>query len=120
MKDLDRKIQEALQGSSQEGNVAEEQNVAEELLTAFRGRNRWLNAFGALLTFAFFGVAIWGIVEFFDADNVREQIAWGGLCLVAMMFVGFLKVYFWMEMHTNRILREVKRVELLLLQSRGE
>ena len=27
----------------------------------------------------------------------------------------FTKLWFWLEMHTNRVLRELKRVELLLV-----
>ena len=32
-----------------------------------------------------------------------------------LIFISFMKVWFWLEMHSNRVLREVKRVELLLL-----
>ncbi len=41
------------------------------------------------------------------------QLQWGGLTL--LLAVMFIKVWFWMEMQSNRILRELKRVELLLV-----
>lgn len=34
-------------------------------------------------------------------------------------FVMFIKVWFWLEMQTNRVLREVKRVELLIAARRA-
>jgi hypothetical protein len=34
---------------------------------------------------------------------------------MSFLMVSFLKVWFWLEMQSNRLLREVKRVELLLL-----
>jgi hypothetical protein len=40
-------------------------------------------------------------------------LQWGGLTL--LLAVMFIKVWFWMEMQSNRILRELKRVELLLV-----
>lgn len=61
-------------------------------------------------------LAIWAAIEFIDSETVRDQLRWGGLCLLGMLMSSFIEVYFWMEMRTNRILREAKRVELLFLQ----
>ena len=39
-------------------------------------------------------------------------LVWGGGFMFCMMAVSMLKLWFWMEMQTNSVLREVKRVEL--------
>lgn len=60
------------------------------------------------------GLMVWSAIRFFHAPEVREQLLWGGFCFFNVLFISFLKVWFWMEMHSNRVLRELKRVELLL------
>jgi len=120
MNDLDRKIQEALRGADGGDALAREPNVAEELIGTFRTRHRWIHAIAFVLTFVFFVSAVWSGFRFAAADTARDQLLWGGLCLLGMLFVGLLKVYFWLEIHTNRILREMKRVELLILDSQRE
>ena len=32
-----------------------------------------------------------------------------------LLVISIMKIWFWREMHTNRVLRELKRVELLVL-----
>ena len=116
MNDLDRRIQEALRGVDGGEALAREPNIAEELLGTFRTRRRWLHAVPFVFSFVFLAVAVWSDFRFVEADAPREQLLWGGVCLLGMLFVGFIKVYFWLEIQTNRVMRELKRVELLFLQ----
>lgn len=116
MNDLDKKIQAALRGSPGADELGHEPNIAEELVATFRGRRRWLNGIAFGWTLVLFLVAVWAGCEFFQADAMRDQLRWGGLTLLAALAVAMVKIYFWLELHTNRVLREVKRVELLLLK----
>lgn len=118
MNDLDQKIRDALKSSTEGAELAREPNIAEELLGTFRTRRRWLYAVPFVFSLFFFAIAVWSGFRFVEADAPREQLLWGGVCLLGMIFVGFLKVYVWLEINTNRMLRELKRVELLVLQSR--
>lgn len=115
MSELDEKIREALKSSSESDELFKERTLLAEVVTPFRGKRRWVNTVGLLYGTVANVIAFWAGYRFYHAGEVREQLLWGGLCGVALMFVAFSKVYFWMEMHTNRVLREVKRVELLLV-----
>jgi hypothetical protein len=115
MNDLDKKIQAALQS----GSPDEEPNLAEEVINVFRGRHRWMHGIVVAVSVVFLALAVWASFRFYYADVVREQLLWGGLALVALLMISFMKVWFWLEMHTNRILREVKRVELLFISQQG-
>ena len=119
MSDLDKKIAEALRGDTASPDLGQDPNLAEELLIAFRGRNRFANVMAVVLSLGVMGLAIWTGVKFYEATEVRLQLLWGGFCLFNVLFISFMKVWMWMEMHSNRVLREVKRVELLVLQRLG-
>lgn len=116
MNDFDRQIQAALRDSASGAPTSDQPNLAEELISTFRGRNRWLHGLVFVWSVVLFGLAVWAGVRFHGAEPLREQLLWGALALLAILMVAFIKVYFWLELHTNRILREIKRVELLVLQ----
>jgi hypothetical protein len=111
MNELDTKIRAALQSDSPD----EEPNLAEEVIGVFRGRNRWMHGVVVVVSVVFLAIGVWASFRFYQADAVREQLLWAGLALVTLLAISFMKVWFWLEMHTNRILREVKRVELLFV-----
>lgn len=115
MKDIDRKITEALRESYPEVELPPEPNIAEELITAVRGRNWWTNLIAFVFSLAAFGVAVWAGWHFYHAPELRDMILWGSLSLLGILMVSFLKIWFWLEMQSNRVLREVKRIELLLI-----
>jgi len=115
MNDIDQKIQDALRRTSAPEGLTGEPNLAEEALIAFRGRHQWLSTMALIVSFALFGAAVWAGWRFFGAETVRAQLLWGALAMWAMLSIGFLKIWFWLEMQTNRVLREIKRVELLVV-----
>ncbi len=115
MNELDRKIQAALRRNPSDDLPPSEPNLAEEVLTVFRGRHRWLSALTVGLNVVFFAGAIWAGVRFAGAAELTAQLQWGALGFVFLLLMMFLKLWFWLEMHTNRVLRELKRVELLLV-----
>lgn len=115
MNDIDKKIQAALRRHDHNHAFTDDPNLAEEVIAAFRGRHRWLSALMVILNLVFFAGAIWAAVGFYHADSVPEQLRWGALAAVLIAIVMFMKLWFWLEMHSNRVLREVKRVELLLV-----
>ena len=89
-------------------------NLQEMALSTFQGRNRGIKIFAVLLSFVFFGLAVFCVWKFFQTQDVRLAMNWlmgSGACFLS---VAMFKIYFWMEMHKSSVLREVKRVELQL------
>ena len=119
MSDLDDKIREALADTAEREELFVEKSLMAEAVAPFRGKRRWVNVVGLCYGVAGFGIAIWGGYRFYYAEDTRAQILWAGVCMLGVLLNAFLKVFFWMEMHSNRILREVKRVELLMVKSKG-
>lgn len=115
MNDIDRKIQEALRREGAGEMPTEEPNVAEEVVAAFRGRRRSVAALALLAQGAAVAGAVWTAVNFHSAADTAAQLRWGGLTLVCILAIAMIKIWFWLEMQSNRVLRELKRVELLLI-----
>lgn len=115
MNDIDRKIQAALQRESAGESLLAEPNLAEEVIAAFRGRHRLLSTLMFLINIMLFALMVWSAVRFHRAETVPLQLQWGALTFALLLLVSMIKLWFWLEMHSNRVLRELKRVELLLV-----
>lgn len=116
MKDLDAKIREALE---QEDNALEEATRAEastwELFSStMKGRNRFLGMLVHFWILVFTISIFYCIYRYFQTDEIRPSITWGLGVVVSGMIVASFKIFVWMEMQKNSVLREVKRVELQL------
>jgi hypothetical protein len=79
----------------------------------FHTRNKLLTGLAFIYTFAFFGLAVWCAISFFNSTEIKHMLAWGFAFTFCMTAVGMLKMWFWLEMQRIAVTREVKRVELL-------
>ncbi len=80
----------------------------------FAGRRRWLNIIAYIYTFAFFGLMIFCVVKFIDAETLKPTVGWAAGALACAMAMQALKLWLWDEMRRAGLLREIKRVELQL------
>lgn len=114
MTNIDHAIRDALSKEDAEflARFQDEKPIYEEVFGTFVGRNGILNMFAAAITFALFGAAVYCAWNLFAVTGVRESILWSLGVAIAMLAVAMLKMYFWMELNKNAVLREVKRLEL--------
>ena len=107
-KNLDDAIKHALA----EDPAAQRDSIASLLADSLRGQNRFLSTLMIVVQLAMLALAIASIVRFFDADTTRWQIFYAAAFLWLMSAMGMIKAWFWMQIHRNRVLREIKRLEL--------
>jgi hypothetical protein len=113
MTNIDRAIRDALSKEDAEFLAHfEDKNPISEALGTFSGRWGAMNLFAAVVTFALFAVFVYCVWQMLSADAVREVVNWGVGAVLASLAVAMLKMYFFMEMNKNVMLREVKRLEL--------
>jgi hypothetical protein len=113
MTNLDQAIRQALSAEDAEFLAKfKDETPFHEALGTFRGQWGAMNIFAAIITFAMFGAFIYCAWNAFETTDVRATVMWGGGALIAMIGVAMLKMYFWMEMNKNVVLREIKRLEL--------
>jgi hypothetical protein len=110
---LDRKIREALTADEAEVlGPLEEPSLWKQFTELFQGRLRWVNVLVLIGTLAAFVFTIITIMYFFRAEGVREMIAWAGGFGLGLISITAGRIWLWMILHRNALLREIKRVEL--------
>ena len=72
-----------------------------------------------VMTFIFFGLFIYCIVQFFEVETTKELLKWGFGSIMFVLGVSMLKVFTWMQMDKNALLREMKRLELQIASLAG-
>ena len=114
MNDIDRQIEEAL-NEEDRTLFAElgEQGLFTQWFSVYRGRQAWIAIMSTIVMFFMLSGAVYAGWNFFrGSGSVLEASAWAGLAVTLMMMISFMKVWFWMRMESNRVIREVKRLEL--------
>ncbi|WP_203258268.1 DUF6768 family protein [Hyunsoonleella ulvae] len=113
MEDIDKLIKETLnEEESKFYDELEEQNVLQMIWGLFRGKNKWIMYMMNFMTLVFFGLFIYCIVQFLNVDSTSELIKWATGSLIFLIGVSMLKIFAWMQMDKNALLRELKRLEL--------
>ena len=114
---LDELIREALGEADQRLlDQFSGQSMPELLTDVFRGRRRRAAIVGIFANLAFFVAGIVGGVRFVQADDLRAMMLWGAMTILCFGLVISIKIWYWLEMNRLSITREVKRVELHVVQ----
>ncbi|MBT8254620.1 MAG: hypothetical protein HKN00_05590 [Flavobacteriaceae bacterium] len=112
---IDELIREAL--SEEEAKFydeLDEQNLFEMVGGLFTGKLKWIMVLMNVVMFLVFILFIYCVIQFLKAEDTVMLIKWtagGILCLNA---VTLLKLFDWMQINKNVLLREIKRLELQL------
>ena len=113
MEDIDKLIKETLtQEEAKFYDELEEQNVFQMLVGLFTGKNKWIIILMNVMTLIFFALFIYCLVQFFGTEVTNELIKWGIGGFVCLITVSMLKLFAWMQMDKNALLRAIKRLEL--------
>lgn len=120
--DFDKKIRRAL--AEDENKIdyrsAADQGIIEMMMGIYRGKLMWLNVLGSIFQLLFMALAVWSAFRFFDATEIRNQILYSTLFLWGVGVTAMFKMWFWMVMNRNSLIREVKRLELQIAQLRQD
>ncbi len=119
--EIDKLIKETLtQEEAKFYDELEEQNVFEMIAGLFRGKNKWMMYLMNFMTLIFFGMFVYCIIQFFNTEIINEMLTWGLGGLVFLFGVSMLKIFAWMQMDKNAILREMKRLEIQISSLSGK
>ncbi|GAA4272346.1 DUF6768 family protein [Aquimarina gracilis] len=121
MIDIDQLIKETLtQEEAKFYDELDEQSLLGMVGGLFKTRNRWIIIMMFIVNIAVFGVFIYCLIQFLNTDNTNELIKWGLGGLFCVLITSMLKLYSWMQMDKNALLREIKRLELQISSLAGK
>ena len=92
----------------------EEKNIFGKITDVYKSKVGWLAIVMNIVHILFFIGFVYALIQFFDAESTRDLILWSGAGFLCMIFMAMLKLYVWMQMDKNDVMRELKRIELQL------
>lgn len=120
MTKLDDLIEEAL--SAEDHDILEataEQGWFELGLSQFRGQMGWVTWLIMILQVTMFLIGFWCAYQFFNANEMLAALKWGLPAAVMILMAIILKMSLVPQMQADRVLREVKRLELIVAKHRS-
>ncbi len=121
MEEIDLLIKETLnQEEAKFYDALDEQGIFEMLFGLFKGKNAWINILLNFMIVFFFGLLIYSVIQFFNAQSIEQLVRWGFGSISLLLCISMLKLYAWMQMDKNAILREMKRLELQVMSLSGK
>ena len=89
-----------------------EQNIVEMTLGVFQGKNKGLYILTFIMSLILFGAFVFCMFKLYHAETTKAMILYGAGAFWSIISVLGIKIWYWMQMNTNSILREMKRLEL--------
>jgi hypothetical protein len=110
--EVDTLIKEALTEEEAKFYYAlDEQNLFQMFGGVFDGKNKWIVIMMNIVNLIVLGIFIYCIVQFFNTEVTNELIKWSIAGILCVLMLSMLKLYIWMQMDKNSIIRELKRLE---------
>lgn len=119
MNKLDRMIEDALDAEDR-AILAQyaEQGMFSDVAGLFAGKYGPWNILTAIVQVILFAGALYAGKEFLAATDLLDAVRWGALGAIGFAAISVIKLMQWQQVQANRIIREVKRVELQLVRSK--
>lgn len=120
MTDIDRMIEEALQGEEQAlfRETAREPGFFAQAFGLLGGPNGWVNVLMVVIQAALFVSGVWAGWRFFEAETALSALHWGLPAAVMVLASLIIKLGMMPEMQANRLMRELKRQQLQAVLTR--
>lgn len=120
MRDIDQTLNDALAAEERDllRRIDEEPGHIEQVLSLFGGRTGWVSAVLMAVQTVLFVAGVWAAWKFFGAADALSALHWGLPAAVLLIMSLMIKLALWPVMHANRLRLSLKRLELLVVQSR--
>ena len=118
--EIDRMIEEALQGEEQAlfRETAREPGFFNQAFGLLGGPNGWVNVVMMVVQAALFIAGLWAGWRFFEAETALSALHWGLPAAVLVLMALIIKLAMMPELQANRLMRELKRLELQIAMAR--
>ncbi len=119
MRDVDNLIEEALGREEKEilDRIGDDPGFFGMAFGLFSGRLGWVNILLMVVQAVAFLAGAYAAWMFFAAGDTVSQLRWGLPSVVLLILATMIKMAMWPNIHADRLMRELKRIELQLARS---
>jgi hypothetical protein len=121
MRDIDQTLDDALQAEERDllRRIGEEPGYLDQALSIFSGKTGWVSALLMVVQgVAFLGGAVMAW-KFFQATDSLSAVRWGLPSAVLLLTSLIIKMAMWPTIQANRVIRELRRMELQMARRGG-
>ena len=114
MKEIDHLIRDALREEDAEllDKLGQDESIQDRITDLFRIKPRILLVMTILFTLVALAISFYSVLRFYNAPDMREMLFWGAVTFACLAAIGAVKIWGWVEMSKNSVIREIKRLEL--------
>jgi hypothetical protein len=89
----------------------DQQDLPEMISGLYQGKLKWLTILTTIIMVFLFAGALFCLFKFFNASSATEMISWSFCVFFGFIAIGFLKLMNLLQIYSNKISREMKRLE---------
>lgn len=118
MSKIDDAIHQALTEEDREflARFEKEPGAVAQMASVFSGQLAWLYAAFIVVAVVLAPIGLYCVYQFFNATELRPLFYWGFGVITILIVLSVVRLVFFMQIHTNRMLREMKRLELQIVR----
>lgn len=118
MSNIDDLINETLKDEDEAllESFGSEPGYFKQAMVLFRGQLGWVMWFVGIVQLVFFLGAIYALVQVFTGEELMAVLRWGIVTVILVQLSTFLRGFMGAHFEANRVLREIKRLELRLVR----
>ena len=122
MRDVDDMIDEALEREERDilSRIGEEPGFFGMAFGLFSGRLGWVNILMMVIQAVLFLAGVYAAWMFFEAADPVSQLRWGLPSAVLLILSMMVKLGMWPQIHADRLMRELRRIELRIARGAGK
>lgn len=112
---IDEQIKRALDedvSSLKSKNDQIDANPFKQMGVSFKGKMSWMYLLVIFVTLLFFIGMVYCGYQFYLAQEMKALLGWSIGIIVLALFTQISKMWYWTELGHNRVIREVKLLEL--------
>jgi TM2 domain-containing membrane protein YozV len=112
---IDQQIKQALNDDFKKivnNNEQIDANPFKQMKAGFNGKMKWIYVLVIFFSTLFFIGMLYCGYQFYHAQEVKALLSWGIGIVILALFTQISKMWYWTEMGHNRVIREIKLLEL--------
>lgn len=121
MSDLDKMIAQSLRDTDPDlAELSTEPGYFKQAISLFTGRMAWVHWVIMIGQLTMFVGGVWAASKALNATETLEALRWGLPAVVLLVYAAIFKMSLGPQMETNRLLMEIKRLELRIERLRED